>query len=271
MLTEILVTGMVIKGIRDINTSCNLDEEARQKYMKAFKRSAEAENALEKKREKLEKRLKNVIRKKEAIIEYTVPEFSEVYGVIQKVNIKNTNNTNNNLPILTISDIQEINNLNSMSISLTKGVSDMAALGELLLYGSGAMVKDSERYLSAARSQNRMANVACEQAKNMETVLDAIISRADRIANLLVGLNQLFTLSIEEAKRIISNNGTDVQQYNDYDKHVLMTCVNIAKAVADSIKIPVLDKNGKVAKEALCMIKTGEVYLSKLKELNQFL
>ena len=268
MLTEILVTGMVIKGIRDINTSCNLDEEARQKYMKAFKRSAEAENALEKKREKLEKRLKNVIRKKEAIIEYTVPEFSEVYGVIQKVNIKNTNN---NLPTLTISDIQEINNLNSMSISLTKGVSDMAALGELLLYGSGAMVKDSERYLSAARSQNRMANVACEQAKNMETVLDAIISRADRIANLLVGLNQLFTLSIEEAKRIISNNGTDVQQYNDYDKHVLMTCVNIAKAVADSIKIPVLDKNGQVAKEALCMIKTGEFYLSKLKELNQFL
>lgn len=54
------------------------------------------------------------------------------------------------------------------------------------------MVKDSERMLSAASSQKRMANVEYSNAENICTIYDGIISKADNYATLLKNIISCF-------------------------------------------------------------------------------
>lgn len=265
-IVGIVVGAAVAKGLSDINKACNMDDEALEHYYKAFRREAEAKVELAKKKEKLNKRLTNVIKKKAAILEFTVPRFVDVYEVIQKIKI--TSNAENLLAISN-GELQKIGNITSMSLSIAGDVSAKTALGEALLYGlGGAIKKDSERNLSAARSQSRMSRVVEEQAKSAEVVMDTIIQHADRVSTLMAQLNQLFLQSIEETERTIKNNGTDINNYSEYDKSVLMTCVNMASAVADFIKIPVIDENAQITAEAINMLQTGENYINKINALN---
>ena len=130
-------------------------------------------------------------------------------------------------------------------------------------------VMDSERYLSAANSQVRSANVVYSQAQSVGEVYDAIVARADRISNLLMAMNALFVKSITETERVINANGLNVRNYSEYDKGVLMTCVNIAGAVSDIIDVPVVDEKGVLCDSALEMIETGENYIEKMRQLMQ--
>lgn len=127
--------------------------------------------------------------------------------------------------------------------------------------------KDSERSLSAASNQLRAANVVYSQAESVAAVYDAIVERADRIAKLLMAMNALFIKSIQETDNVIGKNGLDVRNYDEFDKGVLMTCVNIAGAMSDLINVPVVDEDGLVSQAAEEMIATGENYLSKMKTL----
>ena len=126
------------------------------------------------------------------------------------------------------------------------------------------MEMDSERYLSAANSQMREANVIYSQSESIGAVYDAIVGRADRISNLLMTMNALFIRSINETSLTIEKNGLNVRNYNDYDKGVLMTCVNIAAAMSDIIDVPVVDEKGQICESAMEMITTGEKYLEKM-------
>ena len=62
------------------------------------------------------------------------------------------------------------------------------------------------------------------------------------------------------------NKKTDVKNYSEYDKSVLMTCVNFAVALSDIIDVPVVDEKGQICQEAEKMIVSGEKYL---KQINQ--
>lgn len=131
-------------------------------------------------------------------------------------------------------------------------------------------IKDSERFLSAANSQLRQSDVVYSQSQSVGAVYDAIIARADRIAKLLMAMNALFARSINETADTIAKNGFDVRQYSDYDKGVLMTCVNIAAAMSDIINIPVVDEAGKLCAEAENLLITGEKHLAQLEQcINQ--
>ena len=52
--------------------------------------------------------------------------------------------------------------------------------------------------------------------------------------------------------------------YDEYDKSVLMTCVNIAVAMSDLVNIPVVDEKGQICESATELITTGEKYLEKM-------
>lgn len=265
MIIEALAVGAVAKTIHSVDKANKMDEKALKKYAKAFELKEEASLMVNQKADYVDKRLANVAKKKRAIITNTVPRFVEVYGQIQKIELTPKNKETE---LSFTSGNQKIEVLQSMSISYKKDFTDKELVCGLLVNGFGKMVeKDSERYLSAAKNQLSAANVVYSQAESVVAVYDAIIERADRIAKLLMAMNALFVKSIQETSDTIVRNGLDVKNYSEYDKGVLMTCVNIAGAMSDIIDIPVVDENGLICQSAEKMIVTGENYISKMNAL----
>lgn len=265
MIIEALAIGALGPLAYSANKSLKLDEKALNKYAKAFEKSAEAELLIKKKAEFTDKRILNVAKKKRAIIKVTMPKFIEVYSKIQKIEIENNKNINE---MIECTNIDKIGTLNNLSLSIKKDFSDKELVCGIIFKGfCNMIVKDSERYVSAANIQMKNANVQYSQAESISLIYDAIIARADRIANLLVAMNALFIRSINETSKTIEKNGLNVRNYSEYDKGVLMTCVNFALAISDIINIPVVDENGKLHDSAKNMIITGENYLSKMDKI----
>lgn len=262
MIIEALAVGALAKTFYSANKSLKMDERALKKYAKAFERSEEAELLVRKKAEFADKRLMNVAKKKRAIVQSTVPKFVDVYSKIQKIELGNKTVVNE---IATRDNVRKLAVLDVLSVSAKKGFTDKELVCGLIIKGFGKLMEmDSERYLSAANSQMRAANVIYSQSESIGAVYDAIVARADRISNLLMAMNALFIRSINETSLTIDKNGLDVRKYSEYDKGVLMTCVNIAVAMADIINVPVVTSEGSIPETAMETIVTGEKYLEKM-------
>lgn len=265
MIIDVLAVGALAKTFYSADKSIKMDEKALEKYAKAFERSEEAELLLRKKAEFTDKRLMNVAKKKRAIVQSTVPKFVDVYSQIQKIELENKTTVNE---IAIRDNIRKLAVLNTLSVSMKKDFTDKELVCGLITKGFGKMMEmDSERYLSAANSQMRAANVAYSQSESISEIYDAIVARADRISNLLMAMNALFIRSINETSNIVEKNGLDVRNYSDYDKGVLMTCVNIAVAMSDIIDVPVVDEKGQICEYAMELIMTGENCLKKMNQV----
>lgn len=253
------------KMLYSVNKSMQMDEKALGKYARAFEMQEKAELIIKAKAEFTDKRLGNVAKKKRAIINNTIPQFVEVYEAIQKVEISVSDNA---LKLPGIHDSQNQLAIGNLSVISKKEFTDKELVCGLLTKGIGKMIeKDSERYLSAASNQLRAAKVVHSQAESIAAVYDAIVERADRISKLLMAMNAVFVKSIQETDKTIKKNGFDVRNYSEYDKGVLMTCVNIAVALSDIIKVPVIDENGIICQETEAVIVKGEKYLQQMREL----
>jgi hypothetical protein len=264
MIIEALAVGALAKTFYSADKSLKMDEKALKKYAKAFERSEEAELMVKKKAEFADKRLMNVAKKKRAIVQNTVPKFVDVYSQIQKIELENKTTFNE----IAIRDhVRKLAVLDALSVSVKKDFSDKELVCGWMTKGLGKLMEmDSERYLSAANSQMRAANVIYSQSESIGAVYDAIVARADRISNLFMAMNALFIRSINETSNTIEKNGLNVRNYSDYDKGVLMTCVNIAVAISDIIDVPVVDEKGQICESANEMIMTGEKYLEKMNQ-----
>ena len=265
MIVEGLAVAALVKTFSDVNKSIKMDEKALQRYAKAFERQEEAELLVRRKEEFTDKRLANVAKKKRAIIQNTVPRFMEVYGKIQKIELERKTEVN---AISMNRNIGKLTALQALSVSMKKQFTDKELVCGYLIKGiPGLMVMDSERFISAANNQMRSANVVYAQAQSVVEIYDAIVARADRIAKLLMSMNSLFVKSIEETECVIEKNGVNVRNYSDFEKGILMTCVNIACAVSDMINIPVVDEKGQMYDSAVEMIEIGEKYLLKMNQV----
>ena len=270
MILKMILEGMLVatfaSAMYTANKASEMDEKALQKYAAAFEKNEEAALYVKEKAEYTDKRLINVAKKKKAIINYTLPQFMEVYGQIQKLEISKSDQTS----VAFYHQIQEgTRDIAIDTVLVKKNFTDKELVCGWLVHGlNKMMIEDSERYLSAARSQMRAANVVKEQSLSIGEVYDAIVARADRIADLLVKMNPLFIRSVQETKRVIEKNGTDINNYSTMEKGVLMNCINIASAVSDIINVPVVDEQGKISEQAEAMVKIGE---SKIKELEQIM
>ncbi len=261
----ILETLLIANAFYSVNKSLTMDEKALKRYGKAFEQSEEARLLVRKKAEYTDKRLANVAKKKRAIVQNTVPRFIEVYSEIQKVELENKAELNE---IAIRNNVQKLAILDAVSRSVKKDFTDKELVCGLMTKGLFKMMEmDSERYLSAANNQLSASNVIYSQAESIAEVYDAITGRADRIANLLMAMNALFVKSINETEKTIEKNGTDVRNYNEYEKGILMTCVNIAIAMSDIIDVPVVDTDGNLCESAVEMIQTGEQYLEKMNKV----
>lgn len=242
-----------------------LDAQAMKKYAKAFQRSEEAQQLIKEKAEYANQRLVNVVKKKKSIIEISVPKFVNVYEKIQKIDLEMNTLVNE---IALKNSIDKLAAVSTNVIAHKQEFSDKEYVCGMLTKGLGSMmIKDSERFVSAANKQMRAANVTYSQAESVCEVYDAIVQRADRIAKVLAGLNLLFIRSIEETDAVIKKRGYSIRNYSEYEKGTLMTCVNIACAISDIINIPVIDKNGEIVATAVEMLETGEQFLSKMNQM----
>lgn len=264
MLIEALAIGALAKTFYSADKSIKMDDEALEKYGKAFEKSEEARLLVRRKAEFMDKRLMNVAKKKRAIIKSTVPKFIDVYSQIQKIELGNKTRVNE---IAIRDNVKKMGALNTLSLSVKNNFTDKELVCGLITRGFAKMMEiDSERYLSAANNQLREANVIYSQSKSIAEVYDAIVARADRISNLLMAMNALFIRSINETSLTIEKNGLDVRNYSVYDKEVLMTCVNIAQAMSDIIDVPVIDEKGQICEAATEMIEKGEKYLENMNQ-----
>lgn len=247
-----------------VNKSMKLDEKALQKYGKAFDKAQSAQNKVLYKAEYTDKRLVNVANKKKAILQVSIPRFVEVYKVIQTIHRSKAKD----IQVFKIEDVNSLGFISSMSIASLQGFTDKQLICGIMTKGiTGMMVKESEQKLSAAKNTFNYSTVYESQAESIIAVYDAIIERADRIADLLIKMNILFLKSIDEAERTIAKNGTNVYAYNDYDMGVLANSLNMAMAVKDLIDIPVITEEGKLAEEGFKLLQKGQDYLDKLNDL----
>ena len=262
MFIEMLAVG---KLLYDGNKSLNMDAEALAKYNKAFTKEYEAQRLVEQKRSQADKRLENVAKKKKAIIGTSLPMFVNVYQQIQKIKLSEKEH---DFEMVRYTADERLNCLQTMSLVQKKEFTDKELIVGCFIKGiSGMMVEDSKRNLSAARSQMHSANVVHSQACSIAAVYDAIIERSERIAKLLANMNALFIGIINESDELINKNGTNVRNYSEKEKSVLMLCVDFAVAMTDMLDIPILDENGEIAEAAVEMIETGESYLKKMNEM----
>lgn len=264
MLFELAVlTG--ITGIIAADKSSKIDEKAWRTYTEAFEKDSEARMILSQKKDFTEKRLNNVVKKKRAIIKYTVPAFADVYGKIQKVEIKYQDREN---PLELRASVDNKLMLNYTETSEMPDRTDLELLSSLIVKGfAQTMIADSKQNLSVAKSQLRAANVVESQSKSYMEVCDTIIARADRIADVLKTLNAMLVASTQKVEAIIQKNGTSIRNYSQQEKEMFMTCVNLAGALSDVMNVPVIEVKEEIAINAEKMLITGEEYIRKMRSI----
>lgn len=215
----ILIGGGIAYAFNQTDKSAKIDEKALKKYGQAFEKSKKAEAMVKEKKEYADKRLQNIVKKKRTIIERTYPLFAEVYQDIKKINIKRKNEITESIGGIKI-DREEI--FHQMTLASKIEFTDKELIFGVLQNGIfKMMVKDSERMLSAASSQKRMANVEYSNAENICTIYDGIISKADNYATLLKNINFLFLKIISMTKELIEKNGYNVKRYSKFEESVL--------------------------------------------------
>lgn len=267
MIIESLIMAGIAFGVgiyAPVNKSMKLDEKAMQKYGRAFEKAQNARMKVDEKSALADKRAKNVVNKKRAIINHSLPQFIEVYDKIQKIQIESKEKSK----IIEFSAFDNLNYITSIPIAKLENFTDKQLICGIALRGiTGMMVKESEQKLSAANNTMNYARVYEAQADSFIVVYDAIIERANRIADLLLKMNILFLQSIEETNRVINKNGMDVLNYSENDKSVLATCVNIADSVFNLVDIPVVNEHGELVKEAVELIEKGQMFLDEMSDI----
>lgn len=266
-----IVAGGIIDGFRGAEKSMKFDERARKKFAKAYEKQAEANELINKRNKQADIALKKVINRKSGILKTSMKDFLTVYEKIIKINFTEGQGIKElDKKLMTNDEIKSIKTMIELSL---RPMNTLELISTFLGAGGGvglghAMVEDSKRNLSVANKQLRAAEVMYSQAENMSIIIDTMIERSENIAVLLAKLNMLFIKSINYTNDIISKNGLDRKNYTLDDRKALMTCINIADTIKKIIDTPLVNKEGKLAKETLIAIDIGNKFLSKMKNLS---
>lgn len=132
---------------------------------------------------------------------------------------------------------------------------------------SKSIVQDSEREYKSARNMLSQAEAYKEQNEIAMVAMDAIITRADMISDLLAKLNLLFIKNMTVIKALTAQKGYDARNYTREDRENLMVCANLAKTVKEIVNTPLLDKEGNLAQTAVQAIEKGNQYFEAMNQI----
>ena len=245
--------------------ACKIDERTRKRYAQAYSKQEEARELLEKQKYAANQALIKVVNRKRGILMSSMKDFLEVYEKILKINFIEGDGIKE-LSSKTIIP-EEMSIIRTFSQNAVKPMNDKEILWSLFKGGiGGCMVKDSERNLSMANAQMKLANVAYAEAEAISVSLDVIIDKSNRIAEMLMNLNLFFVKGINHTSNIIEKNGYSRLNYSQDDRKALMSCINIADAIKKIIDAPMFDKNGELAIETAKVIEIGNNLIGQLEK-----
>lgn len=234
-----------------------MNEEATEKYRKAFKVMAEEEFAFKKKKEYTEKRLNNVVKKKEAILKYTVPKYRELYAVARQCGVEEISEF--------VPSKREQYSLDELHLKKAGMLeTGMQANGksnfeEILEKGvEGWLIGEDADFLAGARKQRSISERVQLSSSVLQNRMAEMAQWADRFANVLVALNTNLLQQIEKGKQILADNGGDITKYSTDDKDVLTACVTLAEALSNAMRITVLNNDGDIPETTMKEIERLE-------------
>ncbi len=256
-----------VKFLSDVWKADEYAREARHVNYEAFTMIEAAARRLHSRYEKLESTMMKLANRKKGIMSVTLKDFIGVYEKILKIDFEEMHTVDSlNSLALRPENLSGINQMISIS-----GVqmSDKEILGTFLFsweYGgvSGAIKKDARINLDIAYTRSDEAEVIAHNTDTARIALEGIDDKANSLLTLLARLNALFLKSIQYTSEIIERRGLNKRNYSVDDKKALMNCVNFAKTLADILKAPLFDSNGKLSGQIDKTLSTGNEYIKKM-------
>lgn len=136
--------------------------------------------------------------------------------------------------------------------------------GPALAVGGLIMSAQSKKKLNAAHENMSEAKAIVEQMKSAETVLSSIKERSNQLHSLLTKVEGVFKSGIVFMKNIISNKGTNWNDFSKDDKEAIHKVFLIAQLIKGIIDTPLLDEDGAITRKSAEVLKTGSKALEKI-------
>lgn len=263
-----LVGGVVGSFIENMMTADKNDAKADEINIRALNRMGDAQREQMKQEEKTQASLVKLANRKKAILISSIEQFLTLYERIIKIDFQTSDGIkelfNSKFTPTIIQDMKAVTSVAANTLNTNQIVATMIIKGGL----SGVIAKESELNLNVARMRNKQAKVIESQTETICVVLDAIYQRAEKLCKVLTTLNVLFIDSLRHTAEIIDQNGFNRNNYNQYDRDSIMTCINIASTVKKIIDAPLIDQEGEITLQSLEAIEIGETYLKEINYLS---
>lgn len=251
----------------DIWQADKYEREARNVNYEAFSLVESAMRKRNSQCEKLDSTLRKLANRKRGIMGGTLPKFVVVHEKIVRINFSGRLSTDafRNLALRP----ENLSRMNQMISVSGIQMSDREILGTFLFsfeYGGigGAIKKDAKINLDVAYTRSDEADVIAHNIDTERIAVAGITDKADAVLKLLAQMNALLLKSIQHTSAIIERNGFDADCYGDADIDDIMNCCNFAKAIADMLKAPLFDSNGKLSRQIDAALSTGNEYIRKM-------
>ena len=268
-MLPVVIAGIGVAGLF-LNKASSNNERAERMNAKAFNRMGEAQRHLMVQRSQTEKALIKLANRKKGIMASSFKRFVELYEQVIRIDVlDNSENVELLGKILERFDVQEMKSMVAVSgMAMTEQELVFTMLFSFKHGGIlGSILKDSEINMQIASMRKKQANAVAMQSENEEIALKEIYDQAEAVSDVLAKLNLLFLKSMKSSEKIIEQYGTDNALYTNNDKKLLMTCINIAKAVKDVVDAPLFDDEGNIGQQIQAILAEGKASLNKFSGL----
>jgi hypothetical protein len=142
--------------------------------------------------------------------------------------------------------------------------------GPALAVGGLIMSAQSKKKLNSAYENLSEARTIAEQMNSATTVLSAIRRRSDLLHSLLTDINDVFLAGINTLKSIISDKGTNWNDFTRDEKEAIQKVILTAQLIKGVIDTPLLDEDGEITRKSAEVLNTGRDALHKIQAQKTF-
>lgn len=250
---------MIIHGLIK---SEKLERQARETNIEATEMIELSRKELNKQKEKAQTALKLLTVRKQGTIE-NLKNFQDTFQKIIDLGAVIDDGSLNELEELSISTLKGYSSVPHMDVDK---VSNKQILATFFLGGGlgGVMIKDAEVALD-------IANAKWDAAKTLESSNNAtkdIYVEIEKLAllqkELISKMNLLFNKSMIAVKDVLSQNGTNIRNYTEYQLQQILICCKCAKILNAMVKTSVMGQEYKLTQQAKKIFGITEKFIDDI-------
>ena len=153
-------------------------------------------------------------------------------------------------------------------LGMTGGIAVLGGIvvGPVLAVGGMMLASKAEEAKYAAYENLDKAKAAADEMDAACVVLDGIYKRADEFIEILEPLDNIFKDYIDVLENIVVKSN-DYRDYTQAEKENVMKTSFIAETVKNICDAPVIDENGKVAKESRIVLENAKMFAEKIRKV----